>query len=70
MKYSIGDLFLYQSRTLKTSLTLVTYDDRYDTFELEWRNGGGQFVKTPYSRLMMDKYLNTEAGWSHYPVKQ
>ncbi len=69
MKYSIGDLFLYQSRTLKTSLTLVTYDDRYDTFELEWRNGGGQML-IQCSRLMMDKYLNTEAGWSHYPVKQ
>jgi hypothetical protein len=70
VKYSIGDLFLYQSRTLKTSLTLVTYDDRDDTFELEWRNAGGQFVKTPYSRLMMDSYLRTEVGWSHYPVKQ
>lgn len=67
-KYNIGDLFLYQSRTLKTSLTLVSYDG--DVFELEWRNGDGQFVKTPYTHTMMDSYLRTDVGWKHYPVKQ
>ena len=67
-KYNIGDLFVYQSRTLKTSLTLVSYDG--DIFELEWRNGDGQLVKTAYTHRLMDSYLSIEACWKHYPAKQ